>query len=89
MEEVNIIIVGAGPAGLVLGLSLAQCGVKVPRPRNHFHYLEANILPTKEHHSGKGARRDSRSKRCVSRFGCGENIILSWFGKLHAKDWSW
>jgi 2-polyprenyl-6-methoxyphenol hydroxylase-like FAD-dependent oxidoreductase len=29
MESVPVAIVGAGPAGLVLGLSLAQNGVKV------------------------------------------------------------
>lgn len=29
MEKASVVIVGAGPAGLVLGLSLAQNGIKV------------------------------------------------------------
>jgi 2-polyprenyl-6-methoxyphenol hydroxylase-like FAD-dependent oxidoreductase len=29
MESIPVAIVGAGPAGLVLGLSLAQNGIKV------------------------------------------------------------
>jgi 2-polyprenyl-6-methoxyphenol hydroxylase-like FAD-dependent oxidoreductase len=69
MEQTRVVIVGAGPAGLVAGLSLAQHGVTVSSLAVPFPAMIeiADYTMELEYHLGEGKRHRRRSSRSLPR----------------------